>query len=195
MKLERKLLVGGVALAIAGVSLWKVGSPQSHFVPLEAGNFPTADTEVSKSGSDLAVPGESVPDKAAPTQPRIAKTAPLTEIRWENSWESALEASRVSGKPIMVDFYTDWCGFCKKLDADVFTDKTVIAESANFVSIKINAEKHPDLAQRFRVEAFPTILWIDSQGATIDRLPGYADPAEFAQWMRSAASKISAATV
>jgi thiol:disulfide interchange protein len=91
----------------------------------------------------------------------------------------------------MVDFYTDWCGWCKELDANTYTAREVIDESQHFVSVKVNAEKRTDLAQRYRVEGFPTILWVDSGGNELDRLPGYAESREFAQFMRDVHSKFA----
>jgi thioredoxin-related protein len=59
-------------------------------------------------------------------------------------WYSIQEAEKMiqtAPRPMIVDTYTDWCGWCKKLDADTFSD-TVIAEILNtkFYPVKFNAE-------------------------------------------------------
>jgi thiol:disulfide interchange protein len=138
------------------------------------------------------VPGVA-PADAAPA-PEATPKAPVKvpdDIQWRTNFQAALQEARTSGKPLMVDFYTDWCGYCKKLDKEVYTDFGVIAESVNFVSVKINAEKSQQLAAQYQVSGFPTILWLDGNGKAVERLPGYADAPEFLQIMRSAKDKLA----
>ncbi|MCX6359301.1 MAG: thioredoxin family protein, partial [Armatimonadetes bacterium] len=61
-------------------------------------------------------------------------------IAWARNYGAAQKEARRTGKLIMVDFYTDWCTFCKVLDRDVFTDPEVVAASRKFVNVKLNAE-------------------------------------------------------
>ena len=62
------------------------------------------------------------------------------QINWIDLQE-ALTRSKKDGKPIMIDVYTDWCGWCKKMDATTFTDSDVIAYvNENFHAAKFNAE-------------------------------------------------------
>lgn len=62
------------------------------------------------------------------------------QINWIN-FQEALTRSKKDGKPVMIDVYTDWCGFCKKMDAQTFTDADVIAYvNENFHAVKFNAE-------------------------------------------------------
>ena len=85
-------------------------------------------------------------------------------------------------KIILVDFETESCVWCDRLDADTFTDHRVIdfAEQ-NLISKKIDAEKGdgPEQKKKYRVRGYPTILFLDSQGVEIDRIVGYRPPEEF----------------
>jgi thioredoxin-related protein len=63
------------------------------------------------------------------------------EIQWM-SWEDAAKAIEKKPKKIFVDVYTEWCGWCKRMDATTFKDAKVIAEiNSNFYAVKLNAEQ------------------------------------------------------
>ncbi len=113
------------------------------------------------------------------------------KIAWEDSFEGAMQRARAEKKPIMVSFYTDWCGWCKELDRQVFPDQSVVSESKNWVSIKINAEKRPDVAGAYGVTGYPTIIFAQSSGKPLDVLSGFAPPAEFMAKMQSARGKLA----
>ena len=53
------------------------------------------------------------------------------------TWKQAIAKAKTENKPLFVDFYTDWCGPCKKMDKEVFTDAKV-AEfyNTNFITIQ-----------------------------------------------------------
>ena len=80
----------------------------------------------------------------------------------------------------MVDFFTTWCGPCKKLDKLTWPDPAVqkwLAEKT--VALKIDAEKDVPLAKRFKITAYPTILFVNADGKEIDHLLGFAEPDDF----------------
>ena len=87
-----------------------------------------------------------------------------------------------SNKMILVDFETDWCVWCDRLDSDTYTDPRVIDFAKNnLISKKIDAEKSngPDQKKKYRVRGYPTILLLDGEGNEIDRIVGYRPPDEF----------------
>src|SRR5438552_12351825 len=64
------------------------------------------------------------------------------ELQWQDDYDKALAAAKTGNKILMVDVYTDWCGWCKKLDRDVYANADVKAKLAkDFVALKINPEK------------------------------------------------------
>jgi len=128
------------------------------------------------------------PPAATPVAASIAPVA--GSILWETSYESAMETARQSGKPLMINFYTDWCGVCKQLDANTFPAGEVIAESQNFVNVKINAEVRTDLARQYGVHSYPTILFLDANGNTLNRFAGGYASAGFVKQMQSARSQV-----
>ena len=123
-------------------------------------------------------------------------------VNWK-SVEEAQTASKKDGKPILIDAYTVWCGPCKMLTKLTFKDSTVAAYlNENFHAVKFNAEgnaeikfngvtyKNPnykpenkykrnaqhEMAQKLEVNAYPTILFIDSKGEVIKTELGFRSP-------------------
>ena len=114
------------------------------------------------------------------------------QIQWMK-FEEAIAANEKNPKMILVDVYTDWCGWCKKMDKDTFTDPKVIAHfQENFYAVKLNAEdtkrKFPfmgrtfteaEMAASMRVNSYPNFVVIEPGLQNIAQLPGYREPAAF----------------
>ena len=79
------------------------------------------------------------------------------------SFDKAIKISKELNKPIFIDFYTYWCGPCKRMDNFVFTD-SIIGDfyNKNFICLKIDAEKGEGIAlkNKFEVQAYPTLLFL-----------------------------------
>ena len=121
----------------------------------------------------------------------VAGAHASSEIGWKKGYDTATAEAKSSGKLIMIDFFTDWCGWCKKLDADTYPAAEVVKESENFIPIKLNAEKDADgirLAKKFKVDGYPTVLFIDADEKLAYKIVGYAPPKDFAASMAKAAS-------
>lgn len=97
--------------------------------------------------------------------------------------KQAQYAAKVKKKMILADFYTDWCGWCKVLDKNTFHDPTVESYlGQNFVCMKVNAQDGADgeeLAKRFEISGFPTVMIFQSNGRKLGSIEGYRDPKEF----------------
>ncbi len=100
-------------------------------------------------------------------------TSPAYAISWIDDMDEGLKEAASRNAPIMVDFYTDWCGWCKKLDADTYSDKTINALSDKFVCVKINADKNRELTRQFKVTGYPTIVFLKANGDVAEVRPGY----------------------
>ena len=89
----------------------------------------------------------------------------------------ALSRAEAEDKLVFIDFYTSWCTPCKLMDEDVFTDRHFgDYMNANFVSIKVNAEtgNGPNLAALYGVQAYPTLVFVDTNGRTLEKKEGAA---------------------
>ena len=99
---------------------------------------------------------------------------------FDSGFESALAEAGERGTLVMVDFKTDWCTWCKRLDRDTFSDPAVVAELGELVALQLDAEKEGvDAAERYGVRSYPTILFLDSAGHEVDRILGYLPPDAF----------------
>jgi len=91
------------------------------------------------------------------------------------SFEQALEEAKASNKLIFMDAYAEWCGPCKYMTANVFTDKEVGEfYNAKFINLKIDMEKGegPALAAKYQVRAYPTLFFIDGDGNVVKKVLG-----------------------
>ena len=114
------------------------------------------------------------------------------EVHFLNiSFADAKALAAKEHKTVMVDFYTSWCGWCKTLDKNTYTDANVAKiTDAKFIALKLDAEKGEGiaLAKQYHVSGYPTIVFFDKTGAEVDRVVGYEDPGKFAKSLESAAA-------
>ena len=100
-------------------------------------------------------------------------------IKTADDLKSEIAAAKASGKYIMLDFYADWCTYCKQFEDYVFTNKDVQAKLKDFVllqaDVTANDEKDRELNKYTGVQAPPAILFFDKQGNEIRkyRIVGY----------------------
>ncbi|HEY3347010.1 MAG TPA: thioredoxin fold domain-containing protein, partial [Nitrospirota bacterium] len=122
-----------------------------------------------------------------------AQTA--NSLEWY-SYEDALVKAGKEKKFVIVDFYANWCKWCKKLDSDTFTDPRVAeALKASFVPVKIDAESSKpvvvemkqttmqDLAESYGVTSYPSLWFVDPKGEKAKLLNGYLPPDAFLQYL------------
>lgn len=117
------------------------------------------------------------------------------------TFDEALKTAKKENKKVIVDVYTDWCGWCKKMDKDAYSNSDIkeIIED-DFILVKLNAEgsgtnnfkgksyTDAELASYFQVTGYPTTVFLDSKGKIIEfnygkykmnNLPGYYPAKDF----------------
>jgi thiol:disulfide interchange protein len=103
------------------------------------------------------------------------------EIVWESDMPSALERARNEGKPVLINFYADWCVWCKRLESTTLRDAKVATVLQNKVvplSLDVDGDGR-ELSNEYRVDGLPTIVVLDAGGQEIGRIPGYMPPDSF----------------
>ncbi len=119
----------------------------------------------------------------------LGNTAPAPGIRWERQFDQALKKARASHKPVLVDFWAEWCGWCHRLDKTTYVDPVVTRQGEDFVAVKVNTEGGPrevEIAARYDVSSLPTILFLTPYGRQVARLNGFQGPGEFPRTMERA---------
>lgn len=113
-------------------------------------------------------------------------------IRWEHRFDEAVKKARAAKKPIMIDFWADWCGWCHRLDQQTYVDPVVVKLSEQFVALKIDTEggkKNQEIALQYNVATLPTITFITPGGRQILTLKGFQGPGQFPRTMETARDK------
>lgn len=129
------------------------------------------------------------------------KEPEVTKINWI-SIEEAVELAEKDGKKIFVDLYTDWCGWCKKMDRETFANpKIVDLMGEHFYAVKFDAEQKGEVTVKGRTYKFvpsgrrgvhelairltngrpsyPTFAILDSNMSKLTTIAGYKRPKEF----------------
>lgn len=116
-------------------------------------------------------------------------SAPLVDLKWYSSLATAKLEN--PGKPIFVDVAADWCGPCKRLETATKTVAKVQTALQPFVLVRImdnegdNAE-----AKELKIEAYPTLIFLDKEGKEIERQEGFGGVEPLVRLLDSVAEKI-----
>lgn len=112
------------------------------------------------------------------------------QIQWHRDLRRAFEVANADSKLVIVDVYTDWCGWCKKMDQNVYSNATIAGLSRQQVFVKVNAEdggEGQNFAEQMRVKGFPTTIILDGKGRVLNIAEGYiASPQAFLELVREA---------
>lgn len=123
------------------------------------------------------------------------------KIKW-HSIEEALQLASQDPRVLVIDVYTDWCGWCKKMDASTFSDPEVVEiMNKHFYPVKMDAEGKEDIVIGERTFKFvdngrrgyheiaavvtkgrlsyPTISYVDARGKVLEAAPGYKTADQF----------------
>ena len=113
------------------------------------------------------------------------------EPKWY-SFNEGMAKGKADNKPVIVDFYADWCSWCKVMDKETFSNKEVAAiMNANYILVRIDVEGNQNIRYKNRdftpkqfqmymqVSGLPTIAFFDKKGELVTLLPGFVPARDF----------------
>jgi thiol:disulfide interchange protein len=117
--------------------------------------------------------------------------ANMTRLTWQHDLKTSLSLAKHAQKLVLIDFYTDWCGWCKRLDRDVYANARIAQfVDSQFVPLKLNAEDNGEgqaFAKKLEIRGYPCTVVLDSNGKVKGMFYGYRKPAEFPAELTKAA--------
>ena len=131
------------------------------------------------SGCLSAQSDNSTTDKLSSSKDETGKIT-LQGLTFNTQVQPALETAKAQGKPVFVYARSQDCGYCKKFEAETFTNKTVIKTlNENFILVSIDVYKQKSERINFRVYGTPTEIFLDKNGMELKRIPGYTETQPF----------------
>jgi thioredoxin 1 len=106
-------------------------------------------------------------------------TTEETGIRFiEQDWNKALEQAKADRKLVFLDIYATWCGPCKMLKKHTFSNEAAAKFfNENFINVSVDGEQGvgPELAQKYGIQGYPSLIVTDASGNVVLQTAGYVD--------------------
>jgi thiol:disulfide interchange protein len=184
MTKTRALMLGTVIASIAVCALTFAQSSPKRRTPILT-------SDDLGSARDVVRPSDETEGHASASRdPEIVRGT----IAWHRDLRRAIELARAEGKLVVADVYTDWCGWCKKMDKTIYSDPSIVALSKQQVFVKVNAEDRAqgqNFAEQMRVKGYPTTIILDGNGRVLNIAEGYiASPQAFGELLQEARAQV-----
>lgn len=145
----------------------------------------TSPTQLADVIRSLDYGVDEVPVAVAAREPSETFVAPLPDGA-PPSFAEAFRSARADGKPILIDFWADWCAPCIQLKTTLADPKVAKALEGVEV-IFVDLDEHPGLAKAYGVASVPDVFFVDGGGRVTDRLRSFEEPEKFlirlARWL------------
>jgi len=115
---------------------------------------------------------------APPRQSHVVTGAP--NIHWQSDLKSAHKQAQAEGKPILVVFGAEWCGFCKKLERQTLnTPEMSRYINENFIPVHLDLDKEKKIGSILEVEALPCTVVLSPDADLLGKINGYQTPGPY----------------
>lgn len=173
-------------VAPGGGGVWSAPTAQSPPTPAPAGGSGWTPGTTAPAGRDsewLTGPGAAATGTAWAPSGTTAAHPPFQRVNSVAELDAVVAGAR--GRPVMLDFYADWCVSCKEMERFTFSQPEVAQRMAQMVLVQAdvtqNTAEHQALLRRFRLFGPPGIIFFDAQGReqTATRVIGFQNAARF----------------
>lgn len=112
----------------------------------------------------------------------LAGTINAEEVRWRTNYDTARQEAIRTGQPLLLDFGTQNCIWCKRLDASTFRAPAVVERlNGRFIPVKVDADRAPRLVQALGIQSYPTLIIAAPNGLVLGRQEGYLEAGPMAK--------------
>lgn len=116
-------------------------------------------------------------------------------VKWETDLASAQKRAKAEHKVIFMDVWTEWCGWCIKLQKDTFPTPEAQAALAKVVPLSVKTQlrrgeptENKFIEEKYGVDAYPMLIMLDADGKELARQAGFLQPQPFAAWVNKVSS-------
>ena len=112
-------------------------------------------------------------------------------LPWITSYDDALIQLKEHKKPLFIEFYADWCGPCKQMDAEVYSQAEVIEALEPYTPVKINVDTAMNVAAAYQVNSIPRFIVVSADGEIVGDQIGFVQKDYFLSLMDMIAEDVA----
>jgi thioredoxin-related protein len=114
----------------------------------------------------------------------VTTSAGAGRVDWLD-YDKGMKKAKVAKKPIFLNFYANWCGYCRKMESETFADRTVAnVLQDSFIPIRLNSDKQPRISASYGVRGLPFFWFLTAKAERIAALPGYIPKDMFVKYLK-----------
>jgi thioredoxin-like negative regulator of GroEL len=117
--------------------------------------------------------------------PIARPAAAASSIQWYASLEEGSARARELNKPMMVEFWADWCVPCRIMEKEVYPTDEAVQASQPFIAVRIDFDRKPAISRKYGVSALPALVFTDSYGNDLFHYSGVLTARGFAELLSS----------
>jgi thioredoxin-like negative regulator of GroEL len=122
----------------------------------------------------------------------LAQGGMAQEVQWRYDYNAARKEAKEKGLPLLLDFGTVNCFWCRKLDETTLRDPTISrALNEQFIPLKVDAQRSPTLTELLRVQSFPTVVLAAPDGKILGTMEGYTETGRFLEHLNRALASVA----